>query len=84
MLEEIDIENFRCFEDTKISGFERVNLIGGKNNSGKTALLEALYLFHAPLPTGILFLMRLRKEFLSFSKAFPERTWNKFSFRRCS
>lgn len=44
MLQSIEIENFRCFEKTSISGFEQINLITGKNNSGKTALLEALYL----------------------------------------
>jgi len=38
MIKDIEISNFRCFEHTKIEGFERVNLIGGKNNSGKTAL----------------------------------------------
>ncbi|WP_083786910.1 AAA family ATPase [Gloeothece verrucosa] len=47
MLQDIEIENFRCFEKTRISGFTRVNLIGGKNNSGKTALLEALLLEHS-------------------------------------
>ncbi len=41
MLQNIHIQNFRCFEDFEASGFERVNLIGGKNNSGKTCLLEA-------------------------------------------
>ncbi|BAQ62287.1 hypothetical protein GM3708_2693 [Geminocystis sp. NIES-3708] len=46
MLLDIQIKNFRCFEDTKIEGFQRVNLIGGKNNSGKTALLEAIYIYH--------------------------------------
>ncbi len=44
MLENIHIQNFRCFEDFKAEGFERINLIGGKNNSGKTCLLEALLL----------------------------------------
>jgi AAA15 family ATPase/GTPase len=44
MLENIHIQNFRCFEDFEASGFERVNLIGGKNNSGKTCLLEAILL----------------------------------------
>lgn len=43
MLQSIEIENFRCFEKTAISGFEQINLITGKNNSGKTALLEALF-----------------------------------------
>jgi len=42
MLTNIHIQNFRCFEDFKAEGFERINLIGGKNNSGKTCLLEAI------------------------------------------
>jgi AAA15 family ATPase/GTPase len=42
MLENIHIQNFRCFEDFKAEGFERINLIGGVNNSGKTCLLEAI------------------------------------------
>jgi len=29
MIKDIEISNFRCFEHTKIEGFERVNLIGG-------------------------------------------------------
>jgi AAA15 family ATPase/GTPase len=43
MIQNISIENFRCFDKTEIKGFERINLITGKNNSGKTCLLEALY-----------------------------------------
>ncbi|MEP7268278.1 MAG: AAA family ATPase [Saprospiraceae bacterium] len=42
MIQEIHIQNFRCFEDFKVKGFDRINLIGGKNNSGKTCLLEAI------------------------------------------
>jgi AAA15 family ATPase/GTPase len=43
MIQNISIKNFRCFEKTEIKGFSRMNLITGKNNSGKTCLLEALY-----------------------------------------
>lgn len=43
-IKNIEIKNFKCFEDFKADGFGRVNLIGGKNNVGKTALLEALYI----------------------------------------
>jgi len=62
MLKEIEIQNFRCFEHIKISGFERVNLIGGKNNAGKTALLEAIFLYNDPDGRSIFALKKLRIE----------------------
>jgi AAA15 family ATPase/GTPase len=46
MYQSFAIRNFRCFNDMTIEGFERVNLITGKNNVGKTALMEALWLYH--------------------------------------
>lgn len=39
-------ENYRCFKDLTIEPLQRVNLIVGKNNVGKTALLEAIWLHH--------------------------------------
>ena len=54
MYKSIHIQNFRCFEDTKIEGFEQINLIGGQNNAGKTALLEALYFASNPIGESIL------------------------------
>ena len=43
-IKNIEIKNFKCFENFKAEGFGRVNLIGGKNNVGKTTFLEALYI----------------------------------------
>lgn len=43
LLEYIAIKDFKCFKDFKAEGFKRVNLIGGKNNVGKTAFMEACY-----------------------------------------
>jgi len=43
-LTSINIEQFKCFHDFSASGFKRVNLIGGKNNIGKTAFLEACFI----------------------------------------
>jgi len=40
----IEITTFKCFDHFEASGFKQVNLIGGKNNIGKTAFLEALSL----------------------------------------
>lgn len=42
MLDHIHIENFRLFKNLDIPKVGQVNLITGKNNSGKTTLLEAL------------------------------------------
>jgi len=40
------IKNFRCFDNLTVEPLQRINLITGKNNVGKTALLEALWLHH--------------------------------------
>lgn len=76
MITKFEIENFRCFEKMTMVDLARVNLIGGKNNSGKTALLEALYLNHAPTVESINFLRRFRGENLETVKELPERAWD--------
>ncbi len=40
----IDIENYKQFKNFSIQNLNRINLIGGDNNSGKSSLLEAIYL----------------------------------------
>ncbi len=44
MLHELEIEGFRCFPALTAKPLGRVNLIVGKNNSGKTAFLDAVEL----------------------------------------
>lgn len=63
MLQSIHIQNFRCFEDFKAEGFERINLIGGKNNSGKTCLLEAVFSILKPLNLEIISQLRNQTSF---------------------
>ena len=46
-LNSLEITNVRCFEHLTIEKLGRVNLIVGKNSVGKTALLEALWLYAA-------------------------------------
>ena len=43
-IKHIEIKQFKCFDNFRAKGFGRVNLISGKNNVGKTALMEACYL----------------------------------------
>jgi AAA15 family ATPase/GTPase len=42
MLDHLHIQNYRLFEELHLDGLRRVNLITGKNNTGKTAVLESL------------------------------------------
>ena len=44
-LKSLQIKNFRALEDLKISKLGQVNLIVGKNNSGKSSVLEALRIY---------------------------------------
>ncbi len=48
MYTSFSIENFRCIKDLTIEPLARVNLIAGKNNMGKTAILEALWMHSGP------------------------------------
>ena len=44
MVDSFTIRNFRSFNEAKVEGCRRINIIVGDNGSGKTALLEALFL----------------------------------------
>jgi len=48
MFKHFAIQNFRCFAGLHLKQLERVNLIAGKNNTGKTALVEAIHLHTNP------------------------------------
>ena len=54
MFRELHIEGFRCFKELHVAPLGRVNLIVGKNNSGKTALLDAVEMLVSDQPTPFL------------------------------
>lgn len=45
LLDSLEIQNFRAFRHLRIEQLGRVNLITGKNNVGKSSLLEALRVY---------------------------------------
>lgn len=45
MLNSLNIKNFRSLEDFQVTKLGRINLIVGKNNSGKSSVLEALRIY---------------------------------------
>jgi hypothetical protein len=61
MFKSVRIQNFRQFKDLKLENLAQINLITGKNDTGKTSLLEALSLVVAPQDPGMVSsLARLR------------------------
>jgi AAA15 family ATPase/GTPase len=53
-LKSLHIQNFRSLEDFKVSKLGRINLIVGKNNSGKSSVLEALRIYAANAHPAVL------------------------------
>lgn len=82
MLDNISIHNFRCFKSLKVSGFKNINLIGGQNNSGKTALLEALLLSVFPSPNSINILRQFRNENDKIIEKATDKVWNYFFYNQ--
>src|ERR1700728_3907680 len=50
MITSLEIENFRPFKKIELSGLRRINIVVGDNASGKTALLESVFLASASNP----------------------------------
>ena len=48
MFQSVSIKNFRGFQDFRLEGLERFNLLLGRNNAGKTSILEAMFLLLGP------------------------------------
>jgi len=71
MLESFEINNFRLFQHLEVGRLGRVNLIVGRNNSGKSTFLEAVELYASNAsPTVLLDLIESRQE-TWFSEAQP-------------
>lgn len=68
MMRSLTINNYRLFENFRINQTARVNLVVGTNNSGKSSLLEAIYLLASEDVTSSLFyILDERGEFVSRS-----------------
>src|SRR4028118_281976 len=54
MLESFQIKNFRLFQHLEVRKLNRVNLIVGKNNAGKSTFLEAVKLYASNASSKVL------------------------------
>lgn len=61
MLEKITLENYKNFNKLELNELKRVNFIAGRNNIGKTSVLESIFLFYDRGAPDVFFkLMALR------------------------
>lgn len=78
VLDSLEIRNFRGFKHLQIERLARVNLIVGKNNVGKSSLLEAIQLY-ARRGSPILLREQLRAR--DESRQLPDRSGDAEEFR---
>jgi len=71
MLNSLYIKKFRLFKELKIEHLGRVNLIVGRNNSGKTCLLEALWVYGSDASPTVLEKIIVKRD----------ENWNSSDFR---
>ncbi len=63
LIRDLTIEQYRALRHLKIEGLGRVNLITGRNNSGKSSVLEALRLLASNASPSVLYeIVRSREE----------------------
>ncbi|HWS84555.1 MAG TPA: AAA family ATPase [Ktedonobacteraceae bacterium] len=75
ILNSLEIHNFCGFKHLQIERLRRVNLIVGKNNIGKSSLLEALQLYaHNGDPALIWKLLQSRDESKPYSRSRMENS----------
>lgn len=82
MIQSFEIKNFRCFHKTKATDFSRINLFGGKNNAGKTALLEVLFLMGNPSNQTITNILAMRSISPEDMIKYPNNAWNNFFYQQ--
>lgn len=72
----LQVRNFRAFDDLKIDRLSRINLVTGRNNSGKTTLLEAIFLLSSGgNPQVALSASAVRRADLAAAPAVAETFW---------
>jgi predicted ATPase len=59
MLNSLFIQNYRSLKEVKIDSLDRINLIAGKNNTGKSSILEAIAIYASR--GGLNFIFQLLK-----------------------
>lgn len=73
----LDIVSYKVFQNFKIDKLNKINIFAGLNNTGKTSLLEAIYLLTKQNDLNAFFeIMRLKNKFEKLSPLWVHKTLN--------
>lgn len=76
MITQLTLQKFRCFDLFTMKHIMPITLIGGKNNSGKSAILEAIFLAAGYRNPNIFFALAAGRNGNGTLQATPQRIWN--------
>ena len=62
MIESLRVANFRCYSNLKLTGLKRLNIVVGANSSGKTTLLESLFMVAGASAANAAFQLRALRQ----------------------
>ncbi|WP_052957301.1 AAA family ATPase [Klebsiella pneumoniae] len=72
MIKEISLKNFKCFNELYLKQLKTLNIIAGKNNYGKTYILDDIFCFYdVKNPAVLLNIQAFRKEMAEIDKNKP-------------
>lgn len=84
MITSLHVENFRCFKTINLPDLRRINVVVGKNATGKTALLEAVRLSLGGTPNSLWILNQARTFYSGLTQPMSreqfEALWNPYFF----
>lgn len=82
MLDSLHIANFRLFRELKIKRLGMVNLFSGKNGSGKSCLLEAVYIYEGNADYQLMLEMATSRNEDQFTDRFTDQITDQFTTPR--
>lgn len=80
MIKSLKIQNFRCFQELSVQELSPITLFGGRNNSGKSAILEAVFLNFGYRNPNVFFALAAGRNGNGNLQAMPDRIWGPLFF----
>jgi|GEM_PF-4840212 len=75
MFRKVAFQNLRCFKDFKLEGLTPLTLISGRNNVGKTTVLEGIFMLCACKASNMFFKVSSLRSHERVASLEPRSLW---------